>query len=141
MSDIEFGGERFTVADKIGLMPLMRFAKAAQGGVDSNDMAGLAAMYDLLEQCIAPADWRRFEVAADKTRASGEELMAVVKDVMEAMTARPTSLPSDSSDGPTIIGPNSGGGSSLRVVRRLEEQGRPDLALMVEMAGEARSAS
>jgi len=140
VAEIDFGGEKFTVADKIGLMPLMRFAKTAQGGVDSSDMAGLSAMYDLLQQCIADADWDRFQSVANKVRADGEELMGVVKDVMEELTARPTSRPSDSSDGPKSTPRNSEGDSSLRVVQRLEEKGRPDLALMVEMAQENRSA-
>ena len=145
MSDVAFGGERFTVADKIGLMPLMRFAKAAQGGVDSNDMAGLAAMYDLIEQCIAPADWARFQSVADKTRADGEELMAVVKDVIEALSARPTTRPSDSSAGPATIEPKSAAEPDLsdqpelRLIRSLESQGRPDKAQFVKLAMQGRS--
>lgn len=145
MSEISFGGEQFTLADKIGLMPLMRFAKTAQGGADSNDMAGLAAMYDLLEQCIAPADWRRFEAAADKTRASGDELMGLVKDAIEAISARPTGRPSDSSDGPATTAPrfesepDSSEQPELRLIRSLEAQGRPDKAQFVKLAMQGRS--
>lgn len=50
---VEFAGEEFVIADKIGLMPLMRFAHAAKSGLDSDDMEGMAAMYDMLRQCIA----------------------------------------------------------------------------------------
>ncbi len=136
MSDagVEFAGDRFAVAEKIGLMPLMRFAKVAQSGVDSADMAGLAAMYDLLEQCIAPADWQRFQTAADRSRADGDDLMGVVRDAIEAISARPTSQPSDSSDGPTATPPSSEPDCSSRVIARLEQQGRPDLALVVAQA-------
>lgn len=140
MPEITFGGEQFTLADKIGLMPLMRFAKAAKAGVDSEDMDGLAAMYDLLHQCIADDQWTRFEAAADRERADGEQLMGVVREALEAMTQRPTSRPSDSSDGSTTTLPNSvGDSSSLAVVHRLEQKGRPDLALMVQMAQEAQA--
>lgn len=50
---VEFMGKEFAIASKIGLMPLMRFAHAAKSGLDSDDMEGMAAMYDMLRQCIA----------------------------------------------------------------------------------------
>jgi hypothetical protein len=132
---VEFGGETFTTADRIGLMPLMRFAKVAKAGVDSASMEGLAAMYDMLEQCIAPQDWPRFVEAANRTHADGDELMAVVARVFEVLTERPTSRPSDSSDGPSTTPRASEGGLSSRVAERLE--GRPDLQLMVMRAQQA----
>jgi hypothetical protein len=128
---VEFAGEHFEVAEKIGLMPLMRFAKVAKAGVDSDSQAGLVAMYDLLEQCIAPQDWPRFEAHADKVRADGEQLMKVVSDVLEVVTQRPTQRPSASSDGPQTVSESSAANSSDAVIRRLEEKGRPDLALVV----------
>jgi hypothetical protein len=128
---VEFHGETYRIADKIGLMPLMRFAKTAQEGVDSNDMDGLVAMYDLMEQCLIDEDWAKFTTAATKHRADGEELMAVVKQAIETMAERPTQRSSDSSDGPPSISGNSTADSSSLVVRRLEKQGRPDLALLV----------
>lgn len=50
---VEFLGKEFAIASKIGLMPLMRFAHAAKSGLDSADLEGMAAMYDMLRQCIA----------------------------------------------------------------------------------------
>lgn len=137
---VEFLGEQFAVAERIGLMPLMRFAKHAKSGVDSESMAGLAAMYDLLEQCIAPSDWQRFEDHADRERADGEQLLGVVTAVIEALSARPSTRPSDSSAGPSTTAPNSTDDSSS-VVQRLEDKGRPDLALMVDRAVKARASA
>jgi hypothetical protein len=136
---VTFHGETFAMADRIGLMPLMRFAKFAKAGVDSADMAGLAALYDLLEQCIDPQDWPRFEACADKNRADGEELLEVVTDVIERLTDRPTTRPSVSSDGPRTVEPNSTASSSSDASRLLP--GRPDLQLFVVQAQEARAAS
>jgi len=159
---ITYHGEEFHLADKMGLMPLMRFAKLAQGDVDSETMEGLAAMYDLLEQCIKPDDycascgnaeqdkcckdrrivndWRRFEQVAATHRDQGEELMEVVKQALEKMSARPTQRSSASSDGPPSTSGNSTAASSSPVVNRYEQQGRPDLALIVTEAIEAREA-
>ena len=119
-------------------MPLMRFAHVAREGVDSNDMEGLAALYDLLESVIADADWARFQKAAHRTRASGDELFDFVTSAFKALTGRPTREPSDSSDGPPITSSSSTDGSSSPVIARLEQQGRPDLALIVDQAERSR---
>jgi len=134
VEQVTFMGDEFAVATKIGLMPLMRFAKIAKAGVDSSDEDGLAAMYDLLQQCIADDAWPRFEAHADKTRADDKELMQVIKDVMAILSERPTSRPSDSSVGPQQTAPISvDDSSSLEVVRRLNSgpHPRPDLAMAV----------
>ena len=129
---VTFMGAEFAVADKIGLMPLMKFAKIAKRGVDSADQEGLAAMYDMIEQCIADEEWDAFEEHATKTRAGDEELLQVIKDVMTILSERPTSRPSVSSDGPPATAPISAAdSSSLEVVRRLSSQGRPDLGMAV----------
>lgn len=131
---VSFMGAEFAVADKIGLMPLMKFAKIAKQGVDSSDQDGLAAMYDMIEQCIADDEWDRFEAHATKTRADDEELLQVIKDVMQILSERPTSRPSDSSAGPQQTAPTSAEDSSaLEVVRRLNSgpHPRPDLAMAV----------
>jgi hypothetical protein len=141
VSDVDFCGERFRMADRVGLMPMMRFAKVAKAGVDSDDLAGLTAMYDLLEQCLAEDEWDRFQAHADKTRADGEELMGVVAKVFEVLSARPTRRPSDSSDGPSTTAPSSTGDSSSQVIAREEAAGRPDRALILVQAQEARAAS
>lgn len=134
---VEFCGERFTIADKIGLMPLMRFAKVGKAGVDSDSLEGLVAMYDLLEQCLSPAEWQRFQDTADKHRADADELLAVVTKVFEVLSERPTSRPSDSSDGPSTDGANSTAEVSSALAQL---RGRPDLAVAVVRAQEARSA-
>ena len=139
MAEVEFAGEKFSMAEKIGAMPLMRFAKVAKAGGDSNNLDGLAAMYDLLEQVIDPSEWARFEEHADKVRADGDQLMQVVGEVFAAIAERPTGRPSASSGGPKSTKQKSAAGSSSKVIKRLEKSGRPDLALMVTMADEVRS--
>lgn len=133
-----FGG-RFAVADKVGLMPLLRFAHVARKGIDSADVEGLDAMYQLLRQVIADDEWDRFEEAATTARAGDEEILAVVKDAMAVISARPTGRPSASSGGPQTVSTSSPADSSSPVIDRLVERGRPDLALVVSQAQEQRS--
>lgn len=141
---VEFYGKHFHVAERVGLMPLMRFAVVAQSGVDSNDLEGLAAMHGLLEQAVHPDDWARFQQHATDSRADGDELMEFVGKVMAVMAGRPTSRSSDSSDGPRVIEPSSTVVSSspgtARVIEMFNDKGRPDLALLVRKRQESLTA-
>jgi hypothetical protein len=141
VADLVFAGESFAVAERIGLMPLMQFAVLAKGGADTDSMEGLVAIYELLRQCITDQDWPRFEAHATRVRADGDELLEMVRDAVALITARPTSQPSDSSDGPPSTSGSSAGGSGSPVtslIERLEAQGRPSIAYMVAQAEASR---
>jgi hypothetical protein len=49
---VEFMGERFRVADKIGLMPLLKFS--AHADMSTADPGAMAAMYSMIKDCIHP---------------------------------------------------------------------------------------
>lgn len=134
-------GADFHIAEKVGLMPVMRFATVAQSGVDANEMEALAAMHELLRQCIHPEEWGRFQKHATDVAADGDQLMECVSAVMVIVGARPTGRSSDSSGGPRIIEPSSEVVSSSpatdRVVEKFNANGRPDLALLVRKREES----
>ena len=140
MTTVDFLGESFRVADRVGALPLMRFAKLAKSGLDIDEMDGLVAAYDLLGQVIHAEDWARFEEHADREHAGGDELLDFIASALVVASARPTGRPSDSSDGPQTIEPSSTDDSSSPVISRLNEQGRPDLALLVRKRQESLSA-
>lgn len=94
---VEFQGKEFRIADKVGLMPLMEFAYHANSGIDTSDMGAMAAIYEMLKDCIAPVDWDKFRAHAKEVKAGAEELMPVVQQTVELLTARPTSQESGSS--------------------------------------------
>lgn len=97
---VELNGKRFRIADHTGAMPLLMFAYAANEGLDSNDMAGLAAMYAMIRDCIdGEAEWRRFVSHAVLSKATTDDLMGVVNRTVEILTARPTTPPGNSSAG------------------------------------------
>ena len=104
-------GRDFTVADRVGLMALLRFAHFAKNGASTDDMDALAAIYDVLQQCVADEEWDAFQQHAMDVRASTEELLDSVKEAMSVISARPTESPSDSSDGRTSTGTDSSGSS------------------------------
>jgi hypothetical protein len=79
----------FRIAGSVGLMPLLRFAHAAKAGLDTDDMEGMAALYDMISDCVHPDDWRAFQDYATVTKAEDDDLMAFVSKAMEVISARP----------------------------------------------------
>lgn len=122
---IEFLGERFRLAEAIGLMPLMAFAATSKQGANADDMAGLAAMYQLIRDTVdqtrpptidpatgeqkidaagepewdGPSEWMRFEQHAIDAKADGEDLMDFIGRAMSVVAARPRKPRSGSSPG------------------------------------------
>lgn len=109
---VTFFGETFKLAEGVSIMPMMEFALAAKNGLDSDDMAGLSAMYKLVRSVISrppmfdengqrqrdengkmlrdEAEWNRFSTLAEDELADGDDIMAVVNQAMEKLSARPS---------------------------------------------------
>jgi hypothetical protein len=163
VATIEFRGQRFAVREHVSLLPMMKFATiakrqqqqrakldpAAQG---AQEMEALAALYELLQQCIDPGEWDAFYEHALSVGAEQPDLMGVVRDSVAARAgARPTQQSPRSPGGRSTTGTSSAAGSSspawstpqgsVDVQRNLEQRGRPDMALVVVKAREAREAS
>jgi len=133
---VEFLGRQFRVAEKVGLMPLLKFS--AYADVTVNDPRALGAMYAMLRDCIYPGtpgcgecedckggseqacpeydrgDWLAFEDHAMTTRADADDLMDVVSRVMELIAGRPTKPSGSSSAGQRRTSAGSTGRSSAR---------------------------
>ena len=129
MSSVEFFGESFGLQEGMSEFALMEFAEAAEGGVAQNSMAAMAAMLRLIKACIAADDLQRFLASARKNRPSSDDLIAVLDAAANQVTERPTSLPADSTAGPTITAPSVASSSVDKGLDRLS--GRPDLQLAV----------
>jgi len=127
VNSVEFQGRRYRIAAKVGLMPLMKFAAAADSQLDTSDMAALSAIYHMLQDCIQgevppcgdcpdckniaagdltavcpfadKGDWHKFEAHAIASKAEAEELLPVVQQTVEILTSRPT-LPRSGSSSP-----------------------------------------
>ena len=151
-----FHGETLHLPERVGLMPLLRFAHAAQSGLDTADFEGMAAMYDMLRDCFdneatvvnradgltvrTAGSWDRFIDLSTRHKSGEDELLQVVQDVIELLTARPTRRPSSSPGGRSSTGPSLTVISSS-VERALELQsGRPDLQQVTLEVAEARAA-
>jgi hypothetical protein len=118
---VELLGRQFRIAEKIGLMPLLKFASASD--MTTDDPRALSAVYSLLKDCIfegSPGcgecasctaddekacksydkgDWADFERHAMDTKADADELLSVITQVLEVVSGRPTKPPAGSSPG------------------------------------------
>jgi hypothetical protein len=133
---IELKGRRFRIADKVGLMPLLKFSAFADVAVQ--DPRALGAMYAMLRDCIHPGtpacgecemcdagndtackafdpgDWRAFEDWAMESKAEADDLMDVITKTIELVSARPTKPGEPSSSGRRATSRASTGRSSGR---------------------------
>lgn len=136
---VEFYGEKFRLADRVGTMPMLAFANASKKGLDSDDMEGLAAMYAMIRGVIHrppllddkgervrdengkllrdESEWRRFESLAEDECAEGDEIMDFVSRAMEVMSARPRKPREISSGGSRPTSEKSKDASSSPVTR------------------------
>jgi hypothetical protein len=107
---VECMGGHYRIADKVGLMPLMKFSYMSKR-VDESDIEAMAAIYEMLKDCIHADDWPRFVNDMIEKKAEADDMLPVVSQTFELMTARPTRRPTDSSSGPPTITPTSTGDS------------------------------
>lgn len=102
--------------------------------MDDSDPRALGHVRAFLRRLIHPEDFAAFWNVVRERRQDVTAQMAFARHIVEAMTDHPTERQSDSSDGLPSTEPSSVADLSDRVLRRLEDQGRPDLAVAVIQA-------
>jgi len=115
---VEFMGRNFRIAEKVGLMPMLKFS--AHADLRTTDPGAMAAMYEMIRDCIYdgtpgcgecasckagdeeacaawdPGDWGEFERHAINTKAEADDLLDVITKTIELIAGRPTEPPSGS---------------------------------------------
>jgi hypothetical protein len=124
-----------------GELELADFLEAATVIDAENVSESMGVLKGSLRAAVHPDDFELFWSTAKRERQGLEDVMAVFMALVEAVADRPTERPSDSSDGPTSVADTSGDGSSSQVIRRLEVEGRPSIALMVRQREDSRASA
>lgn len=130
-------GHEVRVNPDLSELDIIDFMETALS-VDNQDPKAILILKKFLRELIHPDDFDVFWDAARANRQRVEDVQAVTKAIIEAVTGRPTGQPSDSSRGPSNMLTTSKGTSSDRVLTRLD--GRPDLQLALVKARQARRA-
>lgn len=150
--DLSFGwfGATIRIGPEFGDIVFADWAEEFTN-LDEDDARAGYANKVLWQRLIHADDFAEFWALARQHRQTATHLARLFKRLEEALTeaetGRPTQQPGDSSPGPKTAPTNSTGtsfgpGSAVsaaaeRAAARLEAQGRPDLALVVERAQEA----
>jgi hypothetical protein len=124
-----------------GELELADFLEAAAVVDEDNATASMALLKNVMRAAVHPEDFDTFWTTAKRERQGIADLMGILIALVEAVTDRPTERPSDSSDGPQQTSLGSVANSSSQVIRRLEVEGRPSIALMVRQAEDSRASA
>jgi hypothetical protein len=105
--EFELDGVAFAGDGSISIMDLAEYARLAKLGIDSDNPAGASIIADVFLGLLGEQMYHRFR---DHCRRHGTDdgdlvkiLQGVMADATEAAAARPSSRPSDSSDGPPSV--------------------------------------
>lgn len=99
-------GETFTVNPLLSEVDIIDFMDDASR-VSNDSPEGIMIVKSFGRRVVAEEDFDKFWATARANRQGGEALMAVLWKVLDGVTARPTSPPSDSSDGRPATSPSS----------------------------------
>jgi hypothetical protein len=134
----EFFGEKLLLHPQ-GASPFafMEFGEAATAGADADSFSGIGAQLRLIDSGLADDEQvTKFRQLARTNRAQSGDLLPLVKAVVQAMSERPTSQPSDSSDGQPSIEPKSDLSSDDKILELVG--GRVDKLAMVKQGQQAK---
>lgn len=151
LDDVTFGwlGRDFRVHPDLTDLNLFEFMEHAQAIDETDEPAAMELVTKQLSGLVHPDDYAEFLAHSIAHRQRYQDLMALMKGLIEGTSDRPTPRRSDSASGRrktkgkskrNSSAPVEGGGPATAVVRRLEREGRPDLALTVVEAVEQRYA-
>jgi hypothetical protein len=133
----DYFGEELRVSPDLTDADLLDFLEM-QADLKADDPKAGPIVKSFLRTVVHADDFDRFWALAKQHRQSVEERSETAFKLIEAaVNGTPTERSSDSSGGPQKTDASSTDDSSLRVQRRLEEAGRPDLAVAVLQRREA----
>ena len=119
-----------------GELEIADFMEAAEVISEEDGVRAYSLVKGTLRAMVLEEDFDKFYATAKRERQGVEDLMTLILAVVEVAAGRPTVRPSDSSDGPSTTRLSSAESSSSRVIHRLEQEGRPSIAYMVQQAEE-----
>lgn len=92
-------GVEFTCTGQLSKLDVSEFARLAAAGTDSVTPAGVAILADIFRSLLG-SDYERFRTHCREHGTDDGTLLEIIGDLISEMAERPTSRPSDSSDGP-----------------------------------------
>jgi len=98
--DFDLDGVTFVGEGDISVMDMSEYARLASQGVDSESPEGIAILADVYRGLLGDRVYNQFRAHCRKHGTDGDTLVAILQGLITDAAERPTSRPSDSSDGP-----------------------------------------
>jgi hypothetical protein len=102
--EFDLDGVTFTGDGSISIMDLAEYARLANLGIDSDNPAGAGIIADVFLGLLGEQTYHKFRAHCRKHGTDDGDLVQILQGVMadatEAAAARPSTRPSDLSDGP-----------------------------------------
>ena len=157
-------GKRFRVNPNLTETMVIDLLESGEDIDDPEDPRQLVAVKDYVRDHLHPEDFDGFWQTAINNRQGVRQVVKVCWVLLERITDRPTTPPSDSSDGRRDTPTSSLAGASVpatenlpaatpevpagrdmqavadHFIRKFNQEGRPDKALQIALAAESRSA-
>ena len=92
---VEFDKVEYKLADEVGIIPLMRWAAAAD--LSTDDSGAMGAMWAILQDMVDAKEFPAWVKHATRLKSDAEEVLDFVNVCMEAITGNPTERPASSS--------------------------------------------
>jgi len=125
--------ERFTLVASPSILPLLALGSAGDLDMDALDPAEVAeamgAIFDFFRAVLEPGDWRKFRKASVRLGLDGDDLLPIIRGLVEAIFALPTGPPSGSPVSPSIPStPSTAGWPSVAAATPQGSNGSTPLA-------------
>lgn len=101
--EFDLDGVTFTGDGSINMLDLSEFARLATQGADTENPASVAILADLFVSLLGETEYQRFRTHCRRNGTAPDVLIAIIGDMAAQESDRPTSRPSDSSDGPQSV--------------------------------------
>lgn len=98
--EFDLDGVTFVGDGRISMLDLSEFARLATKGVDSGSAEGVAILADVYLSLLGDSTYQKFRVHCREHGTDGGVLVEILGGLIAEEADRPTSRPSDSSDGP-----------------------------------------
>lgn len=105
--DFALDGVTFVCEGGVSTLDISEFAKVAKDGVKTDDPAATAVFAEFFEAALGEKVYAQFRRHVRENSTTEEELLDVMKGIVEDFLGRPTQEPSSSQDGPSTTGPTS----------------------------------
>jgi hypothetical protein len=100
-------GVTFVCEGGVSMLDISEFAKVAKAGVNTDDPAAAAVFAEFFDAALGEKVYAQFKRHVRENNTTEDELVDIMKGIIEDFLGRPTKEPLSSQDGPSTTGPTS----------------------------------